>query len=148
MRSIAPLARCAALALAGTMFFAVGAAPAGADRLRERAEVDSFGNLVVWSRSGYKRIVVGGGDLARSAARPAAAPDVVGGGDPADELAEGQYSEGPLAQGESGDDAPREREALVGGVYCPSAFVKGRAYMYGLADGEMPVISSCTRFGD
>ena len=46
------------------------AVPAAADGgpYRDRIYADSFGNLVVHSRSGYKRIVVGQGHLARELA--------------------------------------------------------------------------------
>jgi hypothetical protein len=61
MRS-APLA--AALLIGGL------AAPAFADDLYgEQVHADSFGNLVIYSPSGYKRIVVGKGHLAPALAR-------------------------------------------------------------------------------
>nr|MDQ2705578.1 hypothetical protein [Pseudomonadota bacterium] len=43
----------------------VANAYAGGGTNRDRIYADSFGNLVVHSRSGYKRIVVGQGYLAR-----------------------------------------------------------------------------------
>ncbi|MEP9387548.1 hypothetical protein [Mesorhizobium sp. KR9-304] len=79
----------------------------------DRVYADSFGNLVVHSRSGYKRIVVGQGHLAR-------------------ELAE--Y------------ERPRDRdvvyldedEAVPYECWKPAVLLKGRSYMYGLEDGELP----------
>ena len=56
------------------------AAPAAAGGLyREHAYADSFGNLVVYAPSGYKRIVVGKGYLADRVASAAGeeGPDVV-----------------------------------------------------------------------
>lgn len=108
---------------------AIGAfvtAPAQADRLHDQIEADSYGNLVIWSRAGYKRIVVGKGHLAqemRGYAR-ADAPRVVYGTQPRTEQETG-YAE------HDGD------------CYRPPVFVKGRGYMYGLADGEMPELSPC-----
>ncbi|MEW9805827.1 hypothetical protein ABUE31_07525 [Mesorhizobium sp. ZMM04-5] len=90
-------------------------AHAGSGPQHDRIYADSFGNLVVHSRGGYKRIVVGQGHLAR-------------------ELAE--YEQ----QGEPHvvylDDA-----AEAGTPYeCwrPAVLLKGRSYMYGLEDGELP----------
>lgn len=133
-----PLSR-ALGALAAAALFAGALAPAHADRLRERAEADSFGNLVVWSRSGYKRIVVGQGDLAADLnAYNAGAPAIVRGDDP--------YSP------DDGGDAVRNerlrRHAYTQDCHRAPAFVKGRGYMYGLAEGEMPVITPCERIED
>jgi len=95
------------------------AAPAEAGlRHHDRVYADSFGNLVIDSAAGYKRIIVGQGKLARQLSEYTSAgqPDVV-------------YDES--------DDA--------GGPHCyqPPVFVKGRSYMYGLSDGEMPNLSPC-----
>lgn len=54
-----------------SMTLAVGVAafiagPAGAENLRDRVYADSFGNLVIHSSAGYKRIIVGQGDIAES----------------------------------------------------------------------------------
>lgn len=83
--------------------------------VHDRIYADSFGNLVVHSRSGYKRIVVGQGHLAQ-------------------ELAE--YEQ------------PRDRDVVYlddsvdAGVpyecWKPAVLLKGRSYMYGLEDGELP----------
>lgn len=88
-------------------------------RERDHVYADSFGNLVVESAAGYKRILVGEGAMAKELSRYTGAgqPEVV-------------YSSEP--------DATSER-----GCYRPPVLVKGRSYMYGLSDGEMPQISPC-----
>jgi hypothetical protein len=105
----------AVLALAAiTSAYAV---PASAgSRHQDRVYADSFGNLVIDSAAGYKRILVGEGRLAKKLAAYTGAgqPKVVY----ADEI--------------SGLDCCR-----------PPVFVKGRSYMYGLSDGEMPQLSPC-----
>jgi hypothetical protein len=96
------------------------AAPALADsRHQDRVYADSFGNLVIDSAAGYKRILVGEGKLAKelSAYTSAGQPKVI-------------Y--------ESAPDDLRGRDC-----YRPPVFVKGRSYMYGLSDGEMPELSPC-----
>lgn len=86
---------------------------------RDHVYADSFGNLVVESTAGYKRIIVGQGKLAKELSAYV------------------------------GDDRPRveylDRSAAVygGDCYRPPVFVKGRSYMYGLSDGEMPELSPC-----
>ncbi len=93
------------------------AAPAAADGgpYRDRIYADSFGNLVVHSRSGYKRIVVGQGHLAR-------------------ELAD--------YEGGSPDDVvyldEDDGEVVYRDCWKPAVLLKGRSYMYGLEDGELP----------
>lgn len=103
----------AASALAGS------AASAGAERLRDYIYSDSYGNLVIYSRAGYKRIVVGKGYLA-------------------DELSEysGTTSDEPHVV--RADEAQTYRDC-----YRPPVVVYGRSFMYGLRDGEMPEISPC-----
>lgn len=140
LRRTAPMASLLAL----TLFAGDGFAPqpAHADRLRERAQADSFGNLVVWSRSGYKRIVVGQGHLAAELNAYAGAPDVTD-----SEI----WEEGdayPDRRADNGDAVRSERhrrhlQEYYGGCYRSPAFVRGRSYMYGLADGEMPVLTPC-----
>ena len=82
----------------------------------DRVYADSFGNLVIHSRSGYKRIVVGAGHLAK-------------------ELAGYEQLEG-------GDDVVYLDEEGTGsatpGCWKPPVLLKGRSYMYGLEDGELP----------
>ena len=51
-----------AVAAAAALAFSIGAAEAG--RVKERVYDDSFGNLIIISPSGYKRIVVGMGYIA------------------------------------------------------------------------------------
>ncbi len=113
MRSSLGLSSLAVLSL-----LAVGyAAPASAwSRHQDRVYSDSFGNLVIDSAAGYKRILVGEGKLAKelSAYTGAGQPEVVY----ADEY--GHHD-----------------------CYRPPVFVRGRSYMYGLSDGEMPDLSPC-----
>ncbi len=95
------------------------AAPALADsRHQDRVYADSFGNLVIDSAAGYKRILVGEGKLAKelSAYTSAGQPKVI-------------YESAP--------------DTSSGDCYRPQVFVKGRSYMYGLSDGEMPELSPC-----
>jgi hypothetical protein len=91
-------------------------APALAGESHDRVYADSFGNLVVDSAAGYKRIVVGQGHLARELAgyTQAGQPKVV-------------YLEGP-------DGFAYER-----GCFRPPVLVKGRSYMYGFDQGEIPL---------
>lgn len=81
----------------------------------DRIYADSFGNLVVHSRSGYKRIVVGRGHLAQ-------------------ELAEYERprDHAVVYLDQAGDGVvPYE-------CWRPAVLLKGRSYMYGLEDGELP----------
>lgn len=82
----------------------------------DRVYADSFGNLVVESAAGYKRIVVGQGDHVRDVSKylDAGQPDV-----------EIVYA----------DEEPGTR---VSDCYRPPALVKGRSYMYGFDQGEIP----------
>ena len=81
----------------------------------DRVYADSFGNLVVHSRSGYKRIVVGAGHLAKELA----GYEQLGGDDVV-------Y----LDEEDTGYVTP--------GCWKPPVLLKGRSYMYGLEDGEVP----------
>ncbi|TPK89257.1 MULTISPECIES: hypothetical protein [unclassified Mesorhizobium] len=107
----------AAAALAGLVMAIAAPAEAGV-RHHDRVYADSFGNLVIDSAAGYKRIVVGEGKLAKKLSEftSAGQPDVV-------------YDDA---------DAPG-----APGCYQPPVLVKGRSYMYGLSDGEMPNLSPC-----
>ena len=99
--------------LAGTVMFS-GTAADAAERHRDYVYADSFGNLVIYSRAGYKRIVVGQGHLASDL---------------------NAYVEG------APEDVVRlERDELDRSYDCyrPPVLVKGRSYMYGLMDGELP----------
>ena len=102
------------------LFAAVAAAllatPAAAgDTYGDRVHADTFGNLVVYSAAGYKRIVVGKGYLAPEFAR---------------------------LHGTAGEESYYE-EAAPAPAYrpCrrPPAMFKGRSYMYGLPDHVVPV---------
>jgi hypothetical protein len=100
----------AGLALAGLI------APANAGGAgRDRVYADSFGNLIVHSRSGYKRIVVGQGQLAGELAA---------------------YEQG----GRSDDVVYFDNDDVAVPYECwkPAVLLKGRSYMYGLEDGELP----------
>lgn len=97
------------------------ATPTLADgRHQDRVYADSFGNLVIDSAAGYKRIIVGEGKLAKQLSdyTSAGQPKVI-------------YQ--------------NEADQISGGGDCyrPPVFVKGRSYMYGLSDGEMPELSPC-----
>lgn len=104
---LAAIAVGAILALSGSPVFA------NDWRYRDRVQADSFGNLVIYSAAGYKRIVVGQGHLARE------------------------------MQGFVGDEAEPNVVYLDEGRRvsgrCPHAvLLKGRSYMYGLPDGVVP----------
>jgi hypothetical protein len=88
-------------------------APASAGGyLKERFYDDSFGNLIIISPSGYKRIVVGMGHIAAEME--------------AERRADAAYPPRHLPP-------PAYRHC-----YRPPVLWKGRGYMYGLADGEIP----------
>jgi hypothetical protein len=91
----------------------LGSASAGS-RLHEYVYSDSFGNLIVQSPYGYKRIIVGEGRLARKMS------SYSGGGGPKVVYAgpyDGYYFDT---------------------CYRPAVLLKGRGYMYGLPDGVLP----------
>lgn len=100
------------LALATT---ALASAPAVAGGIHDRVYADSFGNLIIHSPAGYKRIIVGEGHMADQLASStdASGPDVV-------------YL----------DEADRNVDA--GECYRPPWLIKGRSYMYGFDQGEIP----------
>ncbi|MET3661592.1 hypothetical protein [Aquamicrobium ahrensii] len=116
MRSIVHLS-----AIAVAAFALCQALPAAAGQQGDHVYADSFGNLVVDSAAGYKRIVVGQGHTVRQAAAYMASntPKVI-------------YL-----------DRAEENAARAADCYRPPVFVKGRSYMYGLSDGEMPELSPC-----
>lgn len=74
----------------------------------DRVHADSFGNLVIYSAAGYKRIIVGRGEAADGY------------------NATGSYYEQDVAT------APRER---VVHCYYEPMLLKGRSHMYGLPEG-------------
>ncbi len=81
-------------------------------RYRNQVHADSFGNLVIYSPSGYKRIIVGEGHMAKRLAANLGSPQTVPGPD-------GAWA----------------------GWDCPTVLVKGRSYMYGLPDHAVPNLS-------
>lgn len=98
---------------------------------QDRIYADSFGNLVVHSRSGYKRIVIGQGHLAAEL-----------------RAYSGDDSELPLEYGMSDEEAGQRYGWRADGrprqpCHKPAVILHGRAYMYGLADGEVPTPTSC-----
>jgi len=121
MRSNSARLRLAALTLAA---MSVGfAAPAMAwSRHHDRVYADSFGNLVIESAAGYKRIIVGEGKLAKELS---------------DYTSAGNAGEPDVIYENESDNVIRR------GCYQPPVFIKGRSYMYGLSDGEMPNLSPC-----
>ncbi|WP_274423386.1 hypothetical protein [Chelativorans sp. YIM 93263] len=101
---------------------AVGSASAGG-WFDETRYADSFGNLIIHSPSGYKRILVGR-----------------------------EYRAQAYEQREAEDDRVAYVERRRGRIYlhershCPyGALVKGRSYMYGLPDGVVPVLTAPCR---
>jgi hypothetical protein len=111
------LSELAFLPLAAGVLIAGLSVPAGAQsQYTDRVYADSFGNLVVHSRSGYKRIVVGKGYMAKELAayeNPGIRDDVV------------------YLNDEDEESIPYE-------CWRPAVLLKGRTYMYGLEDGELP----------
>lgn len=89
-------------------------ADAGDGRYRDKVYADSYGNLVIHSAAGYKRIIVGEGHLA-----------------------------GKLAEYTGSEDADvvyyDEDDGRAYVKRCRRAtLLKGRSYMYGLPDGVVP----------
>ena len=110
------LGRLSFVPLALTMAVGTMASPALAGSpYHDRIYADSFGNLVVHSRNGYKRIVVGAGHLARDLAR---------------------YEDGSDDGGVYLDDEGSGYAMPT--CWKPAVLLKGRSYMYGLDDGELP----------
>jgi hypothetical protein len=113
----AGLARTSAILAVGLMVFSAGAAPAWS-RYRDHIYADSFGNLVIQSPSGYKRIIVGQGHLAKELS------SYEGAGDPDPDVV---Y----LDDDRGGYRSYRD-------CYRPPYLFKGRSHMYGLPDGVVP----------
>ena len=106
-----------ALPLAAALTFCAAVAPASADdRYREKVSADSFGNLVIYSPAGYKRIVMGAGYLAEELR---AAQGAVGRSD-------------EVVYYDDSRHAPRIR------CNRKPVLLHGRSYMYGLPDGVVP----------
>lgn len=97
-------------AVIATVFFATAAATAGDGG--DRVHADSFGNLVIHSSAGYKRIIVGMGHVAESYRLT------------------GSYYEP--------DDVSQEPRQAKRHCWRPPHVWHGRSQMYGLRDGEVP----------
>ena len=116
---LAPLA--AALGLAGCL--AAGGAAAGS-LYQEQVHADSFGNLVIYSPAGYKRIVVGQGYLAEDL--KAAQAQVAR-----------RHHHGPgYRYRHDRYDRHCNRQPVL---------LHGRSYMYGLPDNVVPVPAGICR---
>lgn len=106
------------------MLFAgvLGAATTTGAMAQDFAYADSYGNLVIDSAAGYKRILVGRGKDA----------------DRVNKF---------LDRGQTRQPAeyvlPRKLYLGYRDCYRPGVFVQGRSYMYGLSDGEMPILARC-----
>ncbi len=95
---------------------AVAAAPATAGGARDRVHADSFGNLVIYSPAGYKRIIVGQGEAASGYNQT------------------GSYYESATPR----VVAHRDRRSEAVRCWRPPHVWQGRSYMYGLPDGVVP----------
>lgn len=104
-----------AAAIAGAATIAQANAGNG---VHDHVYADTFGNLIVQSPYGYKRIIVGEGRLARELQNytRGGEPDVV-------------YADPELSY---------ERSGYIDNCYRPPVLLKGRSYMYGLPDGVIP----------
>ena len=107
----------AAAVAAGMIVLSIGVAPAWS-RYRDHIYADSFGNLVIQSPSGYKRIIVGQGHLAKKLSSYEGA---------------GQTDADVVYL-----DDDRDGYRSYSDCYRPPYLFKGRDYMYGLPDGVLP----------
>ena len=113
-----PATICFAL-LAGAATIGLSGPASAGDRLYDQVYADSFGNLVIQSPYGYKRIIVGRGYLAEKFS------GLTGGNDPKVVYAEpegGFYGDGFVFET----------------CYRPAVLLRGRSYMYGLPDRVLP----------
>ena len=110
------------IALSGLLLVSTGAE---AGRIGEVSYSDSFGNLLIISPSGYKRIVVGQGDLADAGSGNL--PDVV-------------YFDEPV-HATSQHRFPEAAYRCSGGA----AVYRGRSFMYGLSRDEVAVLRNGCR---
>jgi hypothetical protein len=124
--SVATLAGAAGPSLAGEYFDGVYMEPT------DRVYADSFGNLVVHSRTGYKRIIVGQGHMAAKLRNYTSQNTV-------EEPLEYDMSrdEAGALYGWRNDGWPRQP------CHKPAVILHGRGYMYGLPDGYVPTPTSC-----
>ena len=113
----AGLAKASAILAVGMMVCSAGPASAWS-RYRDHVYANSFGNLVIQSPSGYKRIIVGQGHLAKELSSYEGAgtsdPDVV-------------Y----LDDNRDGYRSDRD-------CYRPPYLFKGRSHMYGFSERPIP----------
>lgn len=123
--------------LALPLAFAATSATAGA-RVADRTYTDSFGNLVIVSPAGYKRIIVGGGASSpREVTRPRQERiDGVIYFDRPDEATKPKVYRGHSSR-TSGYRVPRYSYRCVRGAMV----VRGRSYMYGIGNA-MPVLAN------
>lgn len=116
MRRSKFIPRLGASLLAVAVIAAAGLPAQAGSRGQDHVYADSFGNLVIDSAAGYKRIVVGQGDHVRDVAK---------------------Y----LDQGQPDVDVVYADDNAVThdpDCYRPPALIKGRSYMYGFDQGEIP----------
>jgi hypothetical protein len=119
VKHVPAIARISVALLAAGMTVLSAADALGWTRFHDHVYSDSFGNLVIQSPSGYKRIVVGQGHLARELSRYEGGndPDVV------------YLDEG----GDRYDDGYVYRDC-----FRPPYVFRGRSYMYGLPLISLP----------
>lgn len=107
--------------LAAGLAFAL-ASPVLAGGGQDRVHADSFGNLVIDSAAGYKRIIVGQGHQAR-------------------QLSRYLQAERPKVVYLDDTDAHARRHHCLR----PPVLVKGRSYMYGFDQGVIPLRGGACR---
>ena len=139
---------------------AVVSLPDGAfagNRLHDHVYADSFGNLIVQSPYGYKRIIVGEGSLAKELQsytsggeqggtyeEPSYEQQGYDDSEPDEPYVEpryqrrGYYYGGEPGRAYAATRYERQRD-YVDNCYRPPVLWKGRSYMYGLPDGVIPV---------
>ena len=122
--STAVAARISAALIAAGMTVLPAADAFAWSRFHDHIYADSFGNLVVQSPNGYKRIVVGQGHLAKDLTK------YEGGRDPAVVYLHDDTG-APYSYDDGGDRGYRD-------CYRPPHLWTGRSYMYGLPDGVIP----------
>lgn len=107
----------ASVAVTAVAVFAVRPTHAGTYYGTDNVYADSFGNLIIESAAGYKRIVVGQGHRAKE------------------------------MQGFTSADEPSvvysDEERVSRDCYRPGLWLQGRSYMYGRSYGEMPPMAAC-----